>query len=223
MKKLLIGLLMSGMLLGVFTVSALAEDKNASSEASITFTGGDTTPTDPKNPDNPDNPGTETGTGMNGPLSLDYVPTLNFGSNAITGSIKEFNSLNLKPYVQVTDKRGSGAGWKISVSLGEFTGANSSFDSAALVFSNSAYATTTGNNSGAPTSEASVVVESGAGETKLVGTVATGEGMGTWIVKWYPTAQATGDNDSLQLRVNTANVQADAYTAPVTWILSDAP
>ena len=79
-------------------------------------------PVDPTNPDGP-NPGTP------GPLSIDYASSLDFGSNEISnkdqtyfaraqtyknpdGSASELATAN---YVQVSDLRGTNAGWVLKV------------------------------------------------------------------------------------------------------------
>lgn len=72
----------------------------------------------------------------NGPLTIAYVPTMNFGSQIISSSDKHYNMVaerqqkagttgdtNKVPYVsfvQVQDTRGTNEGWKLSVSLSEF-------------------------------------------------------------------------------------------------------
>ncbi|MDF9825465.1 hypothetical protein M2475_001930 [Breznakia sp. PF5-3] len=223
-KKFLLSVLAFGMVMfgSIYTINA--EDESTSTDATIAFTGGDTSPTSPVDPDNPDTPGTNPGTNMEGPLSLDYVPALAFGTHEITGNVATYDLTDLKPYIQVTDKRGTGKGWKVSVSMTTFTnGDSSSSFSGVLSFKNPEVKTTTGNTSTPPTASVATVT-SGAGEQKLVGTNADNQGMGTWITRWYPTASATNNlNDAIQLTVNTGNATTDSYTATVNWIISNAP
>ena len=100
-----------GFSLSYFSFPILAATvSTVTSNATVTFTPG-TEPTGPVDPDDPskplDPPGQ--GTGESGPLSIDYVPNITFGSQAISGSQKVYNASELKPFVQVTDIRGTGA------------------------------------------------------------------------------------------------------------------
>ena len=199
-------------------------DETTSTGAAITFTGDNTDPTSPVDPTNPDNPGTNPGTGMGGPLSLDYVPSMAFGTQTISGNVETYNLIDLKPYIQVTDKRGTGTGWKVSVSLSAFENddASNSFDGV-ITFKNAQTATTTGNTSPSPSAANPVVITSGAGEQILVTTTAAKQGMGTWVTRWFASDTNQTTNDSVLLTLNTANVSADSYTADLNWIISNAP
>lgn len=216
--------LLSAAIAGLFSVSALSPiaAETVSTETGITFTGDNTDPTSPVDPSNPNNPGTEPGTGMAGPLSLDYVPELGFGSQSIKNQVETYEVENLQPYIQVTDKRGSGAGWKVSASLSTFTNeAGTRSFSGVLNFANGEVVSTTGNPSGAPTTS-NVAITSGDAEKKLVGTTAADQGMGTWVTRWFPNAPVS-KNDSIKLTVDTRGLAADAYTADLNWIISNAP
>lgn len=79
-----------------------------------------TDPTDPIDPTDPVDPGTP------GPLSLDYASNLNFDMNEISTKdevyhatlveVKDGESTREVPnFVQVTDKRGTNAGWTLEV------------------------------------------------------------------------------------------------------------
>lgn len=225
MKKII---LLSALVLTVFAFNNSqainAEEESTSTGATITFTGDNTDPTGPVDPTDPDKPGTGPGTEMEGPLSLDYVPEMGFGTQEITGDVETYDLVGLQPYIQVTDKRGTGAGWKVSVSLTAFNNNDSSksFDGV-IKFKNAETLTTTGNNSVSPTASNPVTITSGQGEQKLVGTTASNQGMGTWITRWFPTESEATSNDSVQLTVNTVNVSTDSYKANLNWIISNAP
>ena len=56
-----------------------------------------------------------------GPLSLDYVSSIDFGTQKITMFEKKtYESTSLKPFIQVTDNRGTGAGWKVTAAACSF-------------------------------------------------------------------------------------------------------
>lgn len=102
-------------------------------------------PLDPENPGNeldPVNPdGSKPGSGTGGLLSIDYASSFSFGKQVVENQLKNYGAFAQKynnsdkfgsNYVQVTDKRGSGAGWVLSVlqnkqfsssTAGELTGA----------------------------------------------------------------------------------------------------
>jgi len=115
------------------------EVRNTTTEGQITFTpGDDDTEVDP-GPDGPDVeiPAVVDPDGNNkGPLTIAYVPTMNFGSQVISTTDETYNMVaekfqltgtegeeNMVPYVslaQVQDTRGTNEGWDLSVSLSEF-------------------------------------------------------------------------------------------------------
>lgn len=176
--------------------------------------------TDPKDPDNPENEGTETGTGQNGPLSLDYVPDLTFGAHTISSTLQVYNTTTNKPYIQVTDLRGTGAGWRVSTALSNFSNSGiPSLNGAALLLTNgspiSTYATS------APAPIAAVTLESDNSPVDIVtaGNADGGQGRGTWLIRWYPAGGAA----DVQLRVPAASASVGTHTATITWTLYDAP
>jgi len=214
------------LLLSLFAVNAMAEesDESTKTEASITFVANDETATEPKNPDNPDLSGEEgSGTGMNGKLTLDYLPNFNFGSRSINPGVQTFHATNLKPYIQVTDKRATGEGWKVQVKLSEFTGENGTF-SGVITLSNGENVKPSSNNSAVPSAISPVTVTSKENEVNVViASDVENAGMGTWLTRWYPTTGDATDNDSVKLTVNTSNIIAGSYTATLDWILTNAP
>lgn len=84
------------------------------------------TPIDPTNPEGP-NPGTA------GPLSIDYASSLDFGLNEISSEDKVYfakpqtysaGNPDTANYVQVSDRRGTNAGWTLTVKQdGQFANA----------------------------------------------------------------------------------------------------
>ena len=77
-------------------------------------------PTEPLDPTDEDNP-TDEPTHNKGPLSLDYVSSIDFGTQKINMYKKEiYESTSLKPFIQITDNRGTGAGWKVTAAASSF-------------------------------------------------------------------------------------------------------
>lgn len=117
-----------GLAAGSSTVFAAEEEvfpKELSSKGTITFTPGEgevTPPVDPEEPGKPIDP-EDPPSGMSGTLTLDFVSKLNFEEQKISTKDKYYYAAptNLKNgdkvanYVQVSDKRGTLAGWTLNV------------------------------------------------------------------------------------------------------------
>ncbi|NBA62691.1 WxL domain-containing protein [Enterococcus mundtii] len=116
-----------------------SEVRKTTTEGQITFTpGNDDTEVDelPEGPDVTIPPITGPDGQNKGPLTIATVPTMNFGSQIISTTDKNYNMVaerqqkagttgdeNKVPYVslaQVQDTRGTNEGWKLNVSLTEF-------------------------------------------------------------------------------------------------------
>ena len=108
-----------------------AQVASIQSNADITFAL-DNTVTPPVNPTNPSQPVTPNPAdphqpGTAGPLSIDYVSNIHFGSKQIQAGTAIYSAqldqvqnstgdlISVPNYVQVTDKRGLNLGWKLSV------------------------------------------------------------------------------------------------------------
>ncbi|GKQ43305.1 hypothetical protein RD055328_12280 [Companilactobacillus sp. RD055328] len=186
----------------------------------------DVKPTDPVDPTDP-------GTGNDGPLSLDTVPSYDFGSKALEGGDTIFNTPKVlladgtyadkDGHVQVTDKRGTGAGWKLTVKYvagadGSATTTNEAWTStdglhikgALLELPAATWLNTNDEAVGAPdlTKAASITdadVDYASASKDL--------GMGTWI--------GTVTSANVKLTVPQGNKVGD-YKANLQWTLTDA-
>ena len=99
-----IGLLSAGLLL---PMTALAEttQQNASTTTGTVAFSEPTTPVKPVDPTDPDTPAT----GETGPLTLDVLPNLNFGSHEIASGSQTYSvEKPAKPEIQASDRRGVG-------------------------------------------------------------------------------------------------------------------
>lgn len=208
-----------------FAASASAADSNAN----ITFTPGEgappvVDPTDPTLPYEPD-PADPTEpqdppTGETGPLTLDYVSTVDFGEQPIESSTQIYESMTLRPFIQVTDRRGTGEGWNVTAQASSFTSeGEETLPGSVLSFLNGEAVST--STSAAPTPNPSVVLNAGGSAVNVV-TAGEDEGLGSWITRWFPT---TGDttNDNVMLEVPAGAATAGDHTAVITWTLTAAP
>lgn len=171
---------------------------------------GGTGPVDPIDPIDPIEPP------MKGPLTLDAASNFNFGSiklgegDGIYTAIKEDNSVL---GIQVTDSRGTGAGWNVDVSMTDFKGQGINIlKGATLTIPNGSVNTTSADKVKAPVTK----------EVKLnaspisIFTATKDNGMGTW------TNLFEGKDKKVTLNVPEGNY-VDQYTAKITWSLQNAP
>ncbi|WP_162255708.1 WxL domain-containing protein, partial [Latilactobacillus curvatus] len=59
-------------------------------------------------------------TGATGDITIDNLTSLDFDKVKLTGGAQNVKNIVKDPNVQVTDKRGTGAGWNITVKSSEF-------------------------------------------------------------------------------------------------------
>lgn len=244
-KLALVGILSTSMLAGGAQISYAVDGGSVPTIGDVTFKE-DTTitePLDPSNPD-PDKPITpEEPNGTNGPLSIDYVSQFHFGEQFISAKdetynvkldkLKDFqgNTVERPTFIQVTDNRGTNAGWKVQVQQGaQFSTkvgpTDVELEGAVISLENSTLVTTADNKAAAPTAAAGVVLVPGtsttAGPLQDVVTAGTDKGMSTWINSFG--TEATGE-ESVTLFVpgTSAKVKDGKYTTQLTWVLSDTP
>lgn len=222
--------------------SAFAEEtKTLDSNAIVKFKANEsvTTPVDPENPDpnnpvepvDPTNPDGKPNVGTNGPLSIDFASSLDFGENVIStkdetyfAASQKLQSGEDKPnYVQVTDNRGTEAGWTLSVKQnGQFKDSQGrELTGAKITFNNGAV------NTVSKSAKPSTVVSSfdlttdGTGAVQNVVGAKAGEGAGTYV---YHFGDAGTKAKSITLDVPGATTKyADEYKTTLTWTLSDTP
>ncbi|MBC1417707.1 WxL domain-containing protein [Listeria fleischmannii] len=201
--------------------NALAvETSSASTTGTVQLiTGGEEiTPVDPNEPIQP---GDGKETGNKGPLSIDYVPNFLFGQVAVGGSTLVLTDQNTNPFVQVSDNRGSGAGWTLKLSASSFK--NNEDETKALIGTILTIGQVTPeavdetNASGLPTGSAQIF---GASDTsaKTIMAAAADSGMGSWKGKFKT---GTGAN-SVTLTIPAGN-KVGSYTSTLTWSLNNAP
>ncbi|WP_239255608.1 WxL domain-containing protein [Listeria ilorinensis] len=188
------------------------------------------TAVDPSDPNDPHQPGTS------GPLSIDYVSNFHFGNKVISSTnatyyaqldkvLQNAASVDVPNFVQVTDKRGTNVGWKLSVKqngqLQTTDGNNTPLTNAVLSFvagtarsvTDAAYAPATQTVSLDPTGT----------NSSLVATAASGKGMGTWSIGFGSTLAEGRSAISLYVPMSTAKVTGTTYRTSLTWNLEDTP
>ncbi|MFD1421831.1 WxL domain-containing protein [Lactiplantibacillus songbeiensis] len=242
MKKSLKTLLMSSaLLLAVAAPLAASADTSSdigngsgSTDVSATFEKS----TQTVNPVNPDNPGTSDNSGdkgngaaAGGDLSLIYVTNkLDFGSHEIdvsndqtyaanytdsdTTKSADVSSLwNNKAVVEVSDVRGTNAGWNLTVSGTALTGTDgTTLKGATLVLPTGTLANTGSSSNGTQS-----VAVTNALDTAAAQVLTAGKDNGAGI-----TTDQLNPSD-IKLTVPANQAKAQGYTTKLTWNLSDTP
>lgn len=184
-------------------------------------------PIDPTDPEGP-NPGTQ------GPLSIDYASSLDFGENKIStrdavyfAKAQELSDGRYVPnYVQITDNRGTNAGWTLQVQqngqLGNASTQNNELTGAVIAFSGSAVAGTM-TNVDAPTHPDGFTLDPN-GATSLVMAATEGAGAGTWVNRFGEVDEDAISNSAITLSVPGSTPKDQVtYSTTLTWNLSDVP
>lgn len=229
-KLLLISLFLVNSYILLDVSEAHAETTSqAKSLNSIKFLEGGSESTNPVNPIDPDLPvevdpvdPNNPGTNNPGPLSIDFISNIQFGNNKINGKDTVYSALNKSPYVQVTDVRGTEAGWELKVAASEFTSTKNPKDvlkGAELTFKNAAVKSASkGNVSQPPTSSDVTLINS---DAQTIMNADENQGSGTWLSTWTANSEV---NENVQLKVLSGSAKANTeYTAELNWSLSDAP
>ncbi|MGV0168503.1 WxL domain-containing protein [Furfurilactobacillus sp. WILCCON 0119] len=205
-------------------VHAAGDVGTAHTEVTASFLpgSGPSGPVDPTNPGggpviNPGNPGT----GATGPLRLNYVSNLiDFGANPISSSNQTYTAkatsdmINGYQSAQVSDERGTTAGWALKVSGSPMKApvTSDTLTGATLTLPAGTVATASGTSNGAVATAVSNALDSSGGV--LLG-AAAGNGAGLTVDRWQPSA--------VQLQVMGGTAKAEAYSTDLTWTLQDAP
>lgn len=156
---------------------------------------------------------------VSGQLELISAPTLDFGSHDISGSTQSYSAATVDGQIQISDLRGSAAGWELTASLSAFNlgsvGTNNpTLQGSYLTVSNQTISAQTGNAATAPTAPDSVVLTSGSGSVRVL-LAASGTGLGIWNSIW------SSSDTSLTVLPGTA--QTGTSYAVINWSLQDTP
>ncbi|OPF88669.1 hypothetical protein BW731_11085 [Vagococcus martis] len=219
-------------------------------------------PVDPENPNDtltPVNPdGTDTKPGTGGLLSIDYASNFSFGQPMIETTLKNYGAFAQRfkdsdvlrgNYVQVSDKRGSQAGWVLQIvqdnqfkssNNDELTGAklvlgNGNIQSPNMLqegFDVKTMPVHTASSLKATDSSLTGGLELIPGQSHIVLKADKGQGMGTWVLSYGQSKDGnigllndnTPHKSSVILSVpSTANPKEALYESSITYKLSMVP
>lgn len=201
-----------------------------------------TVPVDPTDPDVPVDP-VDPIAPTPGPLSIDYASSFHFGPQKISAKDETYyaafdkvndsegGTIDKPNWVQVSDKRGTNAGWSLQVQQGAqlTTGQGESakeLKGAEIKIFNTSAKTTTDNKAPAPKASTNVKLVPGTegdlGAAQDVMTAQEDEGMGTWLDVFG--TDVNGDQSvSLTVPGTSEKVKDGQYTTELTWLLNDTP
>ncbi|MDZ5606391.1 WxL domain-containing protein [Bacillus pseudomycoides] len=241
-------------MVAVAPLSALADEKGATYESNgvVEFIP-NTDPTDPVDPNNPDpevpvNPVDPTdpegpNPGTNGPLSIDYASSLDFGINKISNKDMTYyakaqelssdeGSTYVPNYVQISDNRGTNAGWTLTVKqegqLSNDTTQNKELTGSQIQFVDPTVASHTEVK---PPTPADVITLDPNGAESLVMSAKQSAGAGLWVDRWGTVEEMTGDQGEKVQKTKAISLtipgktpkDAVKYSTKLTWNLSDVP
>ncbi|EGO7660794.1 TPA: WxL domain-containing protein [Enterococcus faecalis] len=241
-------------------VPALADDeyeREYHSNAIVEFTPDEdpTNPVDPEDPDpnnpiepwDPTTPENKPEPGTAGPLSIDFASSLDFGVNKITNKDEtyfanpqymwnaehsDFDPSTARPnYVQISDKRGTNAGWTLQVKQeGQFQNQgtqNKELHGSQIKLKNGVAASN--STSEAPSTSKNIELDP-SGQLSNVMSAKEGTGSGTWVDKFGSLKEVEVDgkqmlkNTDVELSVpGSTPKDAVKYSTQLTWILTDQP
>lgn len=255
--------------------AAYADDPKATSEADVTFSLDNTPvdptnpevvdPTDPEGPDKEVDPG-DNGSGGDGTkaFNINWISNFHFGDIKIKGTAMSAYAqpttltwstpavgtvptptTNLAPFLQVTDNRGKGAGWNVTVTGTEFVEQNvaqgttpATLNGASIYLTDGIVIGSSEMTNYAPTivlfgTNNNMDILSSVGSSSTVFNADEGKGQGTWSLVWGGTTTdpallqtASGvPSAGVRISVPVSALPKDgaAYKSTLTWTLADAP
>lgn len=200
-----------------------------------------TNPVNPLDPDKPVLPIDPDGgitEGTAGPLSIDFISSLNFGIQKISSEDQTYfakpqivtdingnNEEQVPLFAQITDNRGTLGGWSLSVKQnGQFNNGDVTHGKlvgAKIEFLNGEVASSSITMPSFVNSPIDVTAD-GEGASTVVMAASEGEGSGTFV---YRLGNESSLEESIKLSVPGSSVKMKdaAYRTTLTWTLNDVP
>lgn len=247
--KLITTIILASSAVSAVALAADTEGGTLGSTGKVTFKpntgeGSNTPPEKPEKPGqpifpwDPNKPGTPNPGGQ-GPLSIDFASSFDFGEQEIVSRDMDYKAKaqlasdtelpegevptqEVPNFVQITDNRGTEAGWKLTVKQDEQFKATKKADKeltgAIITLGNANFYTH--SESASAVGEASLAITPG--DTVTVMTAKADTGAGTQFVQWG-TEEAKDAATSVNLHVPGSTTKyTDVYNTTLTWELSDS-
>ena len=218
MKKTIVTTAALGLLaLSATSTTVFATDfTENTNKTDVTFTAGSGEDVDPIVPD--DTHDDDPSTGGTGALSIPYASNITFGQQEIRQGDTDYFAMNQKPHVQVNDTRGGAKGWTLGVTISPFVGENGKELTGAKMSLANGKVVTKDNESVEPKMANDFFELSD--EYQDVMLAKKGQGAGGFAAVFEGK---DGQNENVKLHVPRAGLEAQSYTADLTWVLTDAP
>ncbi|MBU5360456.1 MAG: WxL domain-containing protein [Enterococcus sp.] len=218
MKKAIVTTAALGLLaLSATSTAVFAADLTENTnKTDVTFTAGSGEDVDPIVPD--DTHDDDPSTGGTGALSIPFASNITFGQQEIRQGDTDYFAMNQKPHVQVNDTRGGAKGWTLGVTISPFVGENGKELTGAKMSLANGKVVTKDNESVAPEMANDFFELSD--EYQDVMLAKKGQGAGGFAAVFEGK---DGQNENVKLHVPRAGLEAQSYTADLTWVLTDAP
>lgn len=218
MKKTIVTTAALGLLaLSATSTTVFATDfTENTNKTDVTFTAGSGEDVDPIVPD--DTHDDDPSTGGTGALSIPYASNITFGQQEIRQGDTDYFAMNQKPHVQVNDTQGGAKGWTLGVTISPFVGENGKELTGAKMSLANGKVVTKDNESVAPKMANDFFELSD--EYQDVMLAKEGQGAGGFAAVFEGQ---DGQNENVKLHVPRAGLEAQSYTADLTWVLTDAP
>lgn len=191
-------------------------------------------PTDPGNPGTPIDPTDPEGKpepGTPGPLSIDFASSLDLGTQKISSTdeiyqaaaqemMKDGEKVTVPNYVQVTDNRGTLAGWTLEVQqMGQFKSDKNELTGAEVTFDNGQINSI--SESAKPTSSGTFTLDAETQALSGVMSAQATQGAGT-TVNAFGNEETMAESITLTVPGKTTKY-ATEYRTVFNWVLTDAP
>lgn len=148
-----------------------------------------------------------------GNLVLVGAPTIAFGLHTIDTATESFVASSVAPSLGVSDARGTGLGWNVTVALSAFQSGEANTLQGAALTMNNATVTSSGTGTG-PTAGSTITLPSN-GTAVPVENAALNAGLGVWSTAWLPA--------DVSLNIPIVSQSVGSHQAAMTWTLTDAP
>ena len=238
------GIYMLGLTIGIgFPMMVRADDVNSTGKIGFVAGQNITAPVNPdlpnpSNPVQPENPdGSLSNSGSMGNLTIDYASSFDFGIHKISHENQVYhakaqkfvgNNQRSPDYVQITDNRGTLAGWTLNVlETSQFTetvknGKYPVLNGAQIALKNAQAISQSTDVSPPNVSRQTDLIP---GQISQIAAAAIGSAAGTWIISWGTQADIVkSDTTDVALSV-PGNIPKDAasYSTQLIWTLSNLP
>lgn len=152
-----------------------------------------------------------------GDLKLQAAPALDFGQHEISAAVQVYTAESVGDPVRISDLRGSGEGWSLTVALSKFQLKEDGGDTLAGAVINTSAPTvkTNAENLGKPPVQVTEIELTSDGTVTRVWNAEEKSGMGVWELEWIAV------NTTLTVYPGTAE-EGDSE-AVLTWNLQSTP